>query len=98
MAGSAEADDARTAAGDSDSGRGGRGGVAVAPRDGGAGGPGGGPRAGRVRAMLGRFDKRVIWFVGPTVAILAAVIGYPVVRAAYMSFHQDKGMEPDRGM
>ncbi|GAA4802389.1 carbohydrate ABC transporter permease [Tomitella cavernea] len=98
MAGSAEADDARAAAGVIDSGRGAR---ADIDRSSGGDAPGGGGPGGvfgRLRARVARFDRRLIWFVGPTVLVLAAIIGYPVVRAAYMSFQQDKGLDPDTGM
>src|SRR5699024_8193057 len=92
MAGSAKADEARTAAGVTGSGRGGR------PGAGGGGGAGGGPALTRARAAWRRFDKRLLWFVGPTIVVLAAVIGYPVIRAAYLSFQSDAHLDPDTGM
>lgn len=52
----------------------------------------------RLREVWERFDKRLLWFVGPTLVVLVAVIGYPVVRAAYMSFQQDAHIDPDTGM
>ncbi len=93
MAESAEADDARAAAGVIDSGRGGR---ADVEATGTPPGPGA-PRRG-LRGAWARFDKRLLWFVGPTVVVLAAIIGYPVVRAAYMSFQKDKGLDESTGM
>lgn len=99
MAESAQADDARAAAGVIDSGRGARADVGRAPgRPPGrsTGQPAG--QSGGVRGAWRRLDKRLLWFIGPTILALAAIIGYPVVRAAYMSFQQDKGLDPETGM
>ena len=45
-----------------------------------------------------KFDWRPVWMVGPPLAILAVVIGYPVVRAVYLSFIADRGLDPATGM
>lgn len=44
-----------------------------------------------------KFDWRPVWMVGPPLAILAVVIGYPVLRALYLSFHADPGIDPSTG-
>jgi len=45
-----------------------------------------------------RFDWRPVWMVGPALLILAVVIGYPIVRAVYLSFMADRGLDPATGM
>lgn len=45
-----------------------------------------------------KFDWRPVWMVGPALAILAVVIGYPVIRAVYLSFKADRGLDPATGM
>ena len=40
-------------------------------------------------------DLRALWLVGPSLALLAVVIGYPVVRALYLSFQADRHLDPD---
>lgn len=45
-----------------------------------------------------KFDWRPVWMVGPALAILAVVIGYPVIRAVYLSFMADRGLDPATGM
>lgn len=37
-------------------------------------------------------------FVAPVLIALAVVIGYPVIRALYMSFQKDPGLDPSTGM
>jgi ABC-type sugar transport system permease subunit len=37
-------------------------------------------------------------FVTPVLLTLAVIIGYPVLRAAYMSFQKDSGLDPATGM
>src|SRR5699024_3887283 len=44
------------------------------------------------------FDWRPVWMVGPALAILAVVIGYPIIRALYLSFQADRGLDPATGM
>lgn len=95
MAGSAQADDARAAAGVTDSGRGAR--ADVEPPTG-TGGSGDRPTPAAPRRGRRRFDRRLVWFLGPTLVVLAAVIGYPVIRAAYLSFQKDSALDPDTGM
>lgn len=43
-------------------------------------------------------DLRALWFVGPSLALLAVVIGYPILRAIYLSFQADRHLDPDTGM
>ncbi|KAB1504568.1 sugar ABC transporter permease [Corynebacterium sp. 320] len=43
-------------------------------------------------------DLRPLWLVGPSMALLAIVIGYPVIRAIYLSFQSDRHLDPDTGM
>ncbi|WP_018023436.1 carbohydrate ABC transporter permease [Corynebacterium ulceribovis] len=45
-----------------------------------------------------KFDPRAIWLVGPTLVVLAVVIGYPVIRAITLSFQADRKLDPDTGM
>ena len=99
MAESADADKARAAAGAHDSGRGvrveTRGLSPVEPglHTGDAPEGSDGPAAG----LRQRFDKRTLWLIGPTLAILAVVILYPVLRAMYMSTQANKGYDETLG-
>ncbi|QFQ02974.1 Trehalose transport system permease protein SugA [Corynebacterium urogenitale] len=43
-------------------------------------------------------DWRPLWLVGPSMILLAIVIGYPVIRAIWLSFQADKHLDPDTGM
>ena len=43
-------------------------------------------------------DFRPVWLVGPSMALLAVVIGYPVVRAVYLSFQSDRHLDKSTGM
>lgn len=43
-------------------------------------------------------DLRAVWLVGPSLALLAVVIGYPVIRAVYLSFQADKHLDKSTGM
>lgn len=43
-------------------------------------------------------NLRAAWLVGPSLALLAVVIGYPVLRAIYLSFQADRRLDPDTGM
>ncbi|WP_051406781.1 carbohydrate ABC transporter permease [Nocardia sp. CNY236] len=45
-----------------------------------------------------RRSRRAWLFVTPVLLALAIVIGYPVARAVWMSFHQDPGLDPATGM
>lgn len=44
------------------------------------------------------FDWRPVWMVGPALLILAVIIGYPVLRAVYLSFLGDRMLDPATGM
>ena len=44
------------------------------------------------------FSPRALLLIGPTLALLAVVIGYPIIRAIYLSFQSDKHLDPDTGM
>ena len=44
-----------------------------------------------------KFDWRPVWMVGPPLLILAVIIGYPIVRAVYLSFVGDAGLNPATG-
>lgn len=44
-----------------------------------------------------RRDWRPVWLLAPTMLVLAVVIGYPVIRAVYLSFQADQGINPDTG-
>ncbi|MCE5291661.1 MAG: sugar ABC transporter permease [Nocardiaceae bacterium] len=45
----------------------------------------------------GKRDLRAVWLIGPTMAVLAVVIAYPVLRAVYLSFQSDRGLNPTTG-
>ncbi len=51
----------------------------------------------RVVAARKKRDFRPIWLIAPTMVILAVVIVYPVLRAVYLSFQANKGIDPDTG-
>ena len=36
--------------------------------------------------------------IAPTLLVLAVVIGYPITRAMWLSFHDDKALDPVTGM
>ncbi len=99
MAESASADEARAAAGVDDSGRG----VRVEQRGRSNADPGtdsGDPQDGQDGPAVGlrrRFDKRTLWLIGPTMAILAVVIVYPVLRAMYMSLQGSARYDEAKG-
>ncbi|WP_084141928.1 carbohydrate ABC transporter permease [Corynebacterium sputi] len=46
--------------------------------------------------MKSRF--RPLLLVGPALAVLAVVIGYPIFRAIFLSFQADRHIDPDSGM
>jgi len=53
----------------------------------------------RRRAAGPRHESRAgLTLVAPTLAVLAVVIGYPVVRSVWMSFQSDAGLDPETGM
>lgn len=80
---------ARSAAGDSFPGRG--------PRDDGSGEHGSRNDLAR-RRHVGPSSRRAWFLVGPTLVVLAIVIGYPIVRAVVMSLQKDPGLDPETGM
>nr|WP_113570120.1 sugar ABC transporter permease [Corynebacterium xerosis] len=41
---------------------------------------------------------KALWLVGPALAVLAVVIGYPILRAIWLSFQADRHIDPDTGM
>lgn len=45
-----------------------------------------------------RRDLRAVWLVGPAMLLLALVIGYPILRAIYLSFQANRHLDPDTGM
>ncbi|HHX85572.1 MAG TPA: sugar ABC transporter permease [Actinomycetales bacterium] len=51
-----------------------------------------------VPAPVKKFDWRPIWMVGPALLLLAVIIGYPILRALYLSFRADRGIDPSTGM
>lgn len=53
---------------------------------------------GPVPAPKQKFDWRPVWMVGPALVILAIIIGYPILRAIYLSFLGDKSLDPATGM
>lgn len=57
-------------------------------------------RAGRTRrtARGPKSKLKALWLVGPALAVLAVVIGYPVLRAIWLSFQADRHIDPDTGM
>ena len=42
--------------------------------------------------------RRAMMLIAPTIALLAIVIGYPVVRAVFMSFQKDPALDPNTGL
>lgn len=51
------------------------------------------------RASIDPHQTRRAWFLlAPTLATLAVVIGYPVVRAVWMSFQSDETIDPQTGL
>lgn len=51
-----------------------------------------------IPARKKKFDWRPVWMVGPALLLLAVIIGYPIVRAVYLSFMSDQGLDPQTGM
>ncbi|MFJ4658721.1 carbohydrate ABC transporter permease [Nocardia sp. NPDC088792] len=56
--------------------------------------------ASQSKTRFGRFagSGRAWLFVSPVLLALAVVIGYPVIRAIWMSFQKDSGLDPATGM
>lgn len=42
--------------------------------------------------------KRAAMLLGPALIVLAVVIGYPVIRAIFLSFQADRHLDPDTGL
>ncbi len=57
-------------------------------------------RAGRTRrtARGPKSKLKALWLVGPALAVLAVVMGYPILRAIWLSFQADRHIDPDTGM
>lgn len=59
----------------------------------------GGPSPGRGGGKARTLGARYAWLlIAPVLVALAVVIGYPVVRAVWMSFTKDPGLDPDTQM
>lgn len=56
------------------------------------------PAQPRSSAKKRKRDFRPIWLVGPSMLLLAVVIGYPIVRAISLSFQANKHLDPETGM
>ncbi|WP_243064391.1 carbohydrate ABC transporter permease [Humibacter sp. RRB41] len=55
------------------------------------------PRASLKKRQHGQV-RTALWLILPTMALLAVVIGYPIVSAVVMSFQKDAGLDPATGM
>ncbi|AZA09839.1 carbohydrate ABC transporter permease [Corynebacterium pseudopelargi] len=49
-------------------------------------------------ASPSRQRTTAFWLIAPALCVLAVVIGYPIVRAIYLSFQGDKGIDPATGL
>jgi multiple sugar transport system permease protein len=66
------------------------------PRAGGGQRPAAGkPRRGGLNAGQGR---TAAWLIAPTLILLGIVIVYPLIRAVFMSFQKDSGLDPATGL
>ncbi|MDO5731127.1 carbohydrate ABC transporter permease [Corynebacterium sphenisci] len=45
-----------------------------------------------------RGRRTAVWLVGPSLGVLAVVIGYPVLRAVWLSLRADRHLDPATGM
>lgn len=45
-----------------------------------------------------RQARSAAWLIAPAMIVLAVVIGYPIVRAIWLSFQADKGLDPTTGL
>ena len=43
-------------------------------------------------------SRNAAWLIAPAMIVLAVVIGYPIVRAVWLSFRADKGLDPETGL
>ncbi|WP_080796239.1 carbohydrate ABC transporter permease [Corynebacterium pacaense] len=49
--------------------------------------------------MAGKKQARTAaWLIAPSMVVLAVVIGYPIIRAIWLSFQADKGLDPTTGL
>lgn len=55
-------------------------------------------RRARATALDPHETRRALLLVAPALAVLMVVIGYPVIRAIWMSFQQDKHLDPETGL
>ena len=42
--------------------------------------------------------RSAVWLIAPAMIVLTVVIGYPIVRAIWLSFQADKGLDPTTGL
>lgn len=42
--------------------------------------------------------RTAAWLIAPAIIVLAVVIGYPIVRAVFLSFQADDGLDPETGL
>ncbi|AJK68156.1 carbohydrate ABC transporter permease [Corynebacterium marinum] len=42
--------------------------------------------------------RSAAWLIAPALVVLAVVIGYPILRAIFLSFQADKGLDPATGL
>ncbi len=54
------------------------------------------PKRERSRRTAGE-GRLALYLIAPTVILLGAVVGYPIVKAVYQSFLTDKGLDPTTG-
>ncbi|MGD7003021.1 carbohydrate ABC transporter permease [Corynebacterium halotolerans] len=45
-----------------------------------------------------RQARSALWLIAPAMIVLAVVIGYPIIRAIWLSFQADKGLDPTTGL
>lgn len=55
------------------------------------------PRRGRPELAAAR-NRLGLYLITPSIVVLLVVIGYPVVRAIFMSFQNDAGLDPQTGL
>jgi multiple sugar transport system permease protein len=55
------------------------------------------PRRGRPELAAAR-NRLGLYLIAPSIVVLLIVIGYPVVRAVFMSFQNDEGLDPQTGL
>ena len=57
-----------------------------------------GKSTGKRKGSLSPTRLKALLLVGPSLAVLAVVIGYPILRAIWLSFQADRHIDPDTGM